>query len=92
MSTFMQSKPHTAFKVTHPNLLPVTVCLIGLCMVITYSNNSKDQPSKVANPARGQLNRENELLPVPVRAREFGLARRVGQSRPAPVCPSPYSG
>ena len=36
-----------------------------------------DQPGKVANPARGQLNRENEYSPVPVRAREFGLARRV---------------
>ena len=33
-----------------------------VCMVITYSK-SKDQPGKVANPARGQLNREN-----PVRA------------------------
>ena len=27
-----------------------------------------DQPGKVANPARGQLNRENEYSPVPVRA------------------------
>ena len=38
-----------------------------------------DQPGKVANPARrGQLNRENEYFPVPVRAEcEFGLARRV---------------
>ena len=25
-----------------------------------------DQPDKVANPARGQLNRENEYSPVPV--------------------------
>ena len=24
-----------------------------------------DQPGKVANPARGQLNRENEYFPVP---------------------------
>ena len=38
-----------------------------LCMVITYSK-SKDQPGKVANPASGQLNRENEYFPVPVRA------------------------
>ena len=30
----------------------------------TY-NKSKDQPGKVANPARGQLNRENEYFPVP---------------------------
>ena len=29
-------------------------------MVITYSK-SKDQPGKVVNPARGQLNRENEF-------------------------------
>ena len=29
---------------------------------------NKGQPGKVANPARGQLNRENEYFPVPVRA------------------------
>ena len=40
-----------------------TVCTV--CMVITYSK-SKDQPGKAANPARGQLNRENEYFPVPV--------------------------
>ena len=28
----------------------------------------KDQPGKVANPARGQLNRENKYSTVPVRA------------------------
>ena len=37
------------------------------CMAITYSKG-KDQPGKVANPARGQLNRENYFFPVPVRA------------------------
>ena len=36
-------------------------------MVITYSKG-KDQPGQVANPARGQLNRENEHFTVPVRA------------------------
>ena len=36
-------------------------------MVIIYSK-SMDQPGKVANPARGQLNNENEYLPVRVRA------------------------
>ena len=30
-----------------------------------------DQPGNVANPARGQLNRENEYFPVLVRALEF---------------------
>ena len=33
------------------------VCMY-ICMVITYSRG-KDQPGKVANPARGQLNRKN---------------------------------
>ena len=33
----------------------------------TYSK-SMDQPGKVANPARGQLNRENEHFPVRIRA------------------------
>ena len=28
----------------------------------------KDQPGKVSNPALGQLNREDEYFPVPVRA------------------------
>ena len=47
-------------------------------MVITYSKG-KNQPSKVANPARGQLNRENEFFSVLVRAlknwfREIGSA------------------
>ena len=37
-------------------------------------NKSMDQPGKVANPARGQLNRENNYFPVCVRASEFGLA------------------
>ena len=38
-----------------------------ICMVITYSK-SMNQPSKVTNPARGQLDRENDYFPVPVRA------------------------
>ena len=33
----------------------------------TYSKN-KDQLEKVDNLARGQLNKENEYFPVPVRA------------------------
>ena len=31
-------------------------------------SKSMDQPGKVANPARGQLNRENEYFAVRVRA------------------------
>ena len=46
-----------------------------------------DQPGKVDNPARGQLNRENEYSPVvPVHALEFGYARRVQPSRPVSAC------
>ena len=48
---------------------------------ILLNSKSMDQPGKVDNPARGWLNRENENFPVRVRAREFGLARRVRQSR-----------
>ena len=42
------------------------VCMY-VCMFIAYGK-SMDQPGKVANPARGRLNRENEYFPVPVRA------------------------
>ena len=55
-----------------------------ICMVVTYLKQSiMHEPGKVANTGRGQLNRENELFPVPVRAEEFGLARRIRPSRPA---------
>ena len=30
-----------------------------------------DQPGKVVNPARGQLNRKHDFIPVPVHAWEF---------------------
>ena len=55
-------------------------------------SKSRDQPGNIASPARGQLNRKNEYLPVRVRTRGFGLARRLRQSRPASACSSPYSG
>ena len=45
-----------------------------------------DQPDKAANPARGQLNKENKYFPVPALAGEFGLARGIWQSRPALTC------
>ena len=38
-------------------------------MVIIHSKG-KDKPGMVANPARGQLNRENVFFPVPVFAPE----------------------
>ena len=33
-----------------------------------HIEQSMDQPGKVASPARGQLNREHEYFPVPVRS------------------------
>ena len=36
--------------------------------VYMYAWSSMDQPGKVANSARGQLNRENDYSPVPERA------------------------
>ena len=39
---------------------------VGMLKVPAVS--SMDQPGKVANPARGQLNKENEYFPVSVRA------------------------
>ena len=65
-------------------------CMVTCMYSHTYSKNM-DQPGKVANPARGQLNREHKYFPVRARAWEFGLARRVHQSRPASACSSsPY--
>ena len=37
-------------------------------MVIIHSKGNKDKLGKVANPARGQLNKENVFVPVSVRA------------------------
>ena len=41
-----------------------TVCMY-VCIGIAYSK-SMDQPGKVANTARGQLNRRHGYFPVPV--------------------------
>ena len=57
---------------------------IYVCMAITYSK-SMGQSSKVANPARDQLNKEMSIS-VPVRASKLSLARRVRSSRPTSAC------
>ena len=46
-----------------------------------------DQPGKVVNPARGQLNRENEYSPAPVRALSSGVGSS-GLVRPGPFVSS----
>ena len=43
-----------------------------------------DQPGKVANPARGQLNRENEYSPAPVRVLRI-WSRETGSAVPSRV-------
>ena len=43
-----------------------------------------DQPGKVANPARGQLNRENEYFPVPF-VPENLVSRETGSAVPSRV-------
>ena len=58
-------------------LLPTRVCI-----VITYYGNDKDQPGKVANPAIGQLNRENELSLSPFAPEN--LVSRDGFGSPVP--------
>ena len=35
---------------------------------VSKAKQRMDQPGRVANPARGQLNGENEYFPLPVRA------------------------
>ena len=58
---------------------------------ICFRQKTPARASKVANPARGQQNRENECFSFPTRAWEFGLDIRVRQSRPASACSSPCS-
>ena len=50
----------------------------------TYSK-SMDQPSKVANPASGKLNRENEHFPVCVCLRLKIRFRETGSAVPSRV-------
>ena len=52
-----------------------------------------DQPGKVANPARGQLNRKNNI-PLSPCVPENMVSRDEFFSRPVPAsaCLSPYSG
>ena len=45
-----------------------------------------EQPGKVAISALGHRNREHIHFPFPVRALEFGFARRVRPSCPASAC------
>ena len=47
-------------------ILLTSILLYGHTRILC--STSMDQPGKVANPGRGQLNRKNEYFPVRVRA------------------------
>ena len=59
---------------------------MSVCMVITLllARVRINRVSKVANPARGQLNRESKFFPVPVRAIEIWF-RETGSAVPSRV-------
>ena len=68
-------------------------CCMHVCMYIRSSLKVDwHQPGMVANPARGQLNRENDYFPIPVRPEN--VVSRDGFGRPVPRQPaySPHSG
>ena len=50
-----------------------------------FSLKSMDQPRRVANPVRGQLNRENEYFPVRVRSCVRIWSRETGSAFPSCV-------
>ena len=51
------------------NILTLIIAIQGLPNMYGHAySKSMDQPGKVANPARRQLNRKNEFFPVRVRA------------------------
>ena len=66
------------YSITNGGLLP------NIMYGHTYSK-SMDQPGKVAHPARGQLNRENELFPVRVRSRLRIWSRETVSAAPSRV-------
>ena len=56
-----------AFMVYNTHL-PVLLLYVQVQYVCMYSHQSAALLGKVTKPARGQLNREDEYFPVPVRA------------------------
>ena len=56
------------------------------CMYNNQIKQSTEAEDGSTGPARGQLKRENECFSVPVCGLEFGVARKVRPSRPAPAC------
>ena len=68
---FEQSHAHNAPDLWDRGSMYVCMYVPGIYVRMYrhhISQSNMDQPGKVVNPARGQLNRENEYSPVPVRA------------------------
>ena len=61
------------------------VCMY-VCMVTSSHLAGKDQPGKVANPARGQVNKENEFSLSPFAPEN--LVSRDGFGSPVPRQPA----
>ena len=73
----------TTLRTTGPVPAQSRYICLHVCMVITYSK-SKDEPGKVANPARGQLNRKiytRYIFPCP-RSRLRIWSRETGSAVP----------
>ena len=64
-------------------------CPFLFYMVITYSKG-KGQPGKVANPACGQLSRENDFPLSPFAPENLVSRDRFGSSVPRQPIDSPY--
>ena len=64
--------------------LAICVTIVGSTHYIQYSKG-KDRPGKVANPACGQLNREKDFFPVPVRIYLRIWSRETGSAVPSRV-------
>ena len=58
--------------------------VLNVCMLITHSKG-KDQPGKVANPARGQVNTGKRIFPCPRSHLIFLSSRETGSAVPSRV-------
>ena len=87
-SSFSSNFDFLVFFIKYLPFFALSLSVLLACVYVwshIYSSKSMDQPGKVANPAYGQLNRENDYLSVRVRLR-IGLARRV-----VALCRSPWT-
>ena len=63
-----QPYPVDPYFAESADLIYIHPCMYGHTSI---NSKSMDRPGEVANPARGQLNSENEYFPVRVRAHTY---------------------